>query len=286
MVVVVCSRAIAAVAATSRRRTVVPPPHATATTARDAAAAVSVTVSRRRVVHVVADAQCALGRCVGGTPLSASHGDFNRDPHSTLGVIVVVVVRSSCRARVRCGKEWWGFSRGDGAEKHHRSGHGLHSRFLVLSGSGTVDSQLLGYGQLLLLNNESSISSPHIFNRTLASYKRRCRAVGSEPSDPPKVPKGYFTAFPSFGINVRAATDNDVQEAINNESHRLIITVDEAKEIWQRERWAEHKQNGVALGVTYTASDLFIGLMTIRMTMGFSLIARSAVATSHDAITT
>ena len=88
-------------------------------------------------------------------------------------------------------------------------------------------------------------------------YKRRYRAVGSEPSDPPKVPKGYFTAFPFTDINVRAATDNGVQEAINNESRRLIITVDEAKEVWKRERWAEHKQNGVALGVIYTASDFF-----------------------------
>ena len=56
--------------------------------------------------------------------------------------------------------------------------------------------------------------------------KHRYRVVGSEPSGPPKVPKGYFT-----NINVEATTDSDVQEAINNQSRRLIITVDAAKEI-------------------------------------------------------
>ena len=55
------------------------------------------------VVPVVARAQCALGRGVRGTPHAISRDAFNRDPYSALGVIVVVVVRSSCRAHVRCG---------------------------------------------------------------------------------------------------------------------------------------------------------------------------------------
>ena len=54
---------------------------------------------------MVARVQCAFGRGVGGTPHFVSRDDFNRDPYSALGVIVVFVLRSSCRAHHRCGIE-------------------------------------------------------------------------------------------------------------------------------------------------------------------------------------